>query len=154
MHPIQDFHRYDISSSEGVRLAAHCDATYASADAMVHDIRCSSPVGSGVITLHGEAGLPGMHKLSLALNMAGVPMSAVAQLLRRAKKEPAADLVSSGSGARRFRRRMENESSTHWAEFRGHAARLLIFIYGIGEYEGGISLTASIPFVLSNQASV
>ena len=48
---IQDFHRYDISSSEGLRLAAHCDGRYSSAEAMMHEIFCSAPVGDGMITL-------------------------------------------------------------------------------------------------------
>ena len=29
---------------------------------MVHEIFCSAPVGDGTITLHGDAGLPGMHQ--------------------------------------------------------------------------------------------
>lgn len=143
---IDNFHRYDISSSEGVRLAAHCDATYASADAMVHDIRCSSPVGSGVITLRGEAGLPGMHKLSLALNMAGVPMSAVVQLARRAKKNLPVDLLSEGIVQGDFEAN-ESEESTQGADFHGHGQIVDLHLQSANNR---VELTPrNIPFVLS-----
>ena len=94
---IQNFHRYDISSAEGLRLAAHCEAQYSSVKGMLHEILCSSPVGSGMITLSGDAGLPATHKINLALKVESVPVSAVAQLVRRAKKDLPTDLVSVGS---------------------------------------------------------
>lgn len=94
---IQDFHRYDISSSEGLGLTAHCDGRYSSAEGVMNEILCSAPVGDGTITLHGNAGLPGVHEIDLALNVENVPVSAVGQLARRAKKNLPADLVSSGS---------------------------------------------------------
>ena len=94
---IQDFHRYDILSSGGLRLTAHCDGRYASVDAVMHEIRCTAPVGEGMITLHGDAGLPGVHRVDVALKMDSVPVSAVAQLARRAKKDLPADLVSTGT---------------------------------------------------------
>src|SRR5580693_950426 len=56
---IDDFHRYDISSSERLLLNAHCNGRYSSVEAMMHEVFCSAPVGSGMITLHGDAGLPG-----------------------------------------------------------------------------------------------
>jgi hypothetical protein len=93
---MQDFRRYDISSSEGLRLAAHCDGRYSSAEAMAHEISCSAPVGNGTITLHGNAGLPGVHRVDVAMKLESVPMSAVAQLARRAKKNLPPDLVSAG----------------------------------------------------------
>jgi hypothetical protein len=94
---IQDFHRYDISSTDALRLAAHCDGKYSSAERLVQEVLCSAPVGDGMITLHGDAGLPGMHRINLALNVEGVPVNAVAQAARRAKKDLPADLVSTGS---------------------------------------------------------
>jgi len=94
---IQDFHRYDISSSEGLRLTAHCDGKYSSAEGVMHEILCSAPVGNGLITLRGDAGLPGVHKVDLALRVESIPVSAVMQLARRAKKNLPADLVSTGS---------------------------------------------------------
>lgn len=94
---IEDFHRYDVPSSDEMRLAAHCDGRYSSLDHVTHGILCSAPVGNGRIMLHGDAGLLGVHGTHLSLNLEGVPMTAVAQLARRAKKNLPADLVAAGS---------------------------------------------------------
>ena len=94
---VQDFHRYDIASSEGLRLATRCEAVYSSVEGMMRDILCSSPVGDGLIALRGEAGLPATHKIDLALNFENVPVSAAVQLGRRAKKDLPTDLLSSGT---------------------------------------------------------
>jgi len=115
---IEDFRRYDIASSEGLRLAAHCDGRYNSAEGVVHEIFCSAPVGDGSITLHGDAGLPGVHKVDLTLNVEGVPMTGVVQLARRAKKNLPADLIPTGSVQGNFVVR-ELGASTHGPEFRG-----------------------------------
>jgi hypothetical protein len=115
---IRDFHRYDISSSEGLRLAAHCDAKYSSVENMMREIFCSAPVGSGMVVLHGDAGLPGVHKVNLVLNVERVPVSAVAELARRAKKDLPEDLVSSGNVQGDFAVR-EDGGSASGPEFEG-----------------------------------
>jgi AsmA-like C-terminal region/AsmA family len=94
---IDDFHRYDISSAGGMGLRAHCDARYSSVDDAAHEIFCSAPVGNGVISLHGDAGLPGVHRIDLSLDLESVPVSAAAQLAIRAKKNLPPDLVATGS---------------------------------------------------------
>ncbi|MFZ0201034.1 MAG: AsmA family protein [Candidatus Sulfotelmatobacter sp.] len=94
---IRDFHRYDISSLEGLALAAHCDGKYSSADQMLREIFCSGPVGNGMVTLHGDAGGPGERKMDLSLNLDNVPVNAVAQLARRAKKDLPTDLLATGT---------------------------------------------------------
>jgi AsmA family/AsmA-like C-terminal region len=93
---VQNFHRYDIASSEGLRLMTHCDATYGSIEGMIRNIVCSSPVGDGFITLRGDAGLPAGHQIDLALNIENVPVSAAVQLVRRAKRDLPTDLLSTG----------------------------------------------------------
>jgi hypothetical protein len=145
---INNFHRYDIPSSAGMRLAAHCDARYSSTEGMMHEVLCSSPVGSGVITLRGEAGLPGVHKLDLALNMADVPMSAVAQLARRAKKDLPADLVSEGTVQGDFEV-IEKEGSTQGADFHGRGEIIDLHLQSVNNK---VELAPrSVPFVLSNR---
>ncbi|MGD0567260.1 MAG: AsmA family protein [Candidatus Sulfotelmatobacter sp.] len=116
---IQDFHRYDISSVEGIGLAAHCEGRYNSAEGMMHEIFCNAPVGNGMITLHGDAGLPGVHRVDLALDVESVPVSAVAQLARRAKKNLPADLVSAGGVQGNFVVKEEGWSP-QGPEFEGH----------------------------------
>jgi hypothetical protein len=94
---IADFHRYDIADSAGLRLAAHCDGSYSSVEAMVRGIVCGAPVGEGRVTLSGDAGLPGVHAINLALKVEDVPANALAQVARRAKKNLPADLISAGT---------------------------------------------------------
>ena len=115
---IDDFHRYDISSIGGMRLQGHCAGNYSSVDRIVHQIFCSMPVGNGMITLHGDAGLPGVHQVNLSLELANVPMRAVTELARRSKKGLPADLVASGGVQGDFVAR-EDTMSAHGPEFEG-----------------------------------
>jgi uncharacterized protein involved in outer membrane biogenesis len=98
---VHDFHRYDISTSEELSLAAHCDGRYSSADGMLREIFCTAPVGNGMITLKGSAGRPIALNpdllLDMSMNLDNVPVSAVAQLARRMKKDLPADLVATGN---------------------------------------------------------
>ena len=145
---IQDFHRYDIASSDGLRLAAHCDGKYSSAEGVMHDIFCRTPVGDGMITLSGDAGLPGAHKVNLALNVESVPVTAVGQLARRTKKNLPADLVSSGSVHGNFTVK-EEEGSLRRAEFQGHGEITDLHLESAStkvEFAPG-----NVPFVLSSE---
>jgi hypothetical protein len=145
---IQDFHRYDISSSDGLRLTAHCDGRYSSVESMMHEVVCSAPVGKGMITLHGDAGLPGVHRINLALNVDGVPVSAVTQLARRAKKNLPADLMSTGSVHGNFSVKEEG-SSPRGPDFRGRGEITNLRLQSANtkvEFAPG-----SIPFVLSSE---
>lgn len=94
---IQDFRRYDITSGQALRLAAHCDGEFRSLDHTIHALLCSAPVGSGLITLKGDMGLPGSHSYGLVLTAENVPASAAALLVQRAKKNLPEDLVASGT---------------------------------------------------------
>lgn len=93
---VRDFHRYDIPSSEGLEMSGHCEGSYSSVEAMAHAIVCRAPVGEGMITLRGDAGLPEARKLDLGLNLENVPVGSVMELARRAKQGLPADLISSG----------------------------------------------------------
>jgi hypothetical protein len=145
---IQDFHRYDIASSEGLRLTAHCDGKYSSAEGVMHEIFCRAPVGDGMITLRGDAGLPGAHKVNLALNVESVPVTAVGQLARRTKKNLPADLVSSGSVQGNFTVK-EEEGSLRRAEFQGRGEIADLHLESAStkvEFAPG-----NVPFVLSSE---
>lgn len=94
---IQDFRRYDIASGQALRVAGHCGGEYSSFNHMFHGILCSAPVGSGVVTLEGDMGLPGSHSYGLTLTADNVPASAAAVLVERAKKNLPEDLVAGGT---------------------------------------------------------
>ncbi|MGB8832303.1 MAG: AsmA family protein, partial [Candidatus Sulfotelmatobacter sp.] len=74
---VQDFHRYDILVSEGLRLATHCEANYSTVDDIMREIFCLAPVGDGMITLKGNSGSPGSRNADLSLDLENVPANAV-----------------------------------------------------------------------------
>ncbi|MGO9085637.1 MAG: AsmA family protein [Candidatus Sulfotelmatobacter sp.] len=94
---IQDFRRYDITSGQPVRLAAHCDGQYSSLDHGFHDLACRAPVGSGLITLKGDAGLPGSRDYGLDLAAENIPAGAMVAMAELAKKSLPADLTADGT---------------------------------------------------------
>ena len=93
---IEDFRRYDITSGQPLRLAAHCAGQYSSLDHVFHDVVCAAPVGAGLITLRGDTGLPGSHNYGLEVTAEDVPASAAMALAERMKKNLAADLTPDG----------------------------------------------------------
>lgn len=115
---IQDFHRYDIPTTDSLALAAHCEGKYNSTDGMMRDISCLGPVGDGMINLRGEAGRPGKHSMNLLLNAENVPAGSVVQLARRSKKDLPADLLATGNVQASLSVKTENRS-TGESEFQG-----------------------------------
>lgn len=93
---IQDFRRYDITSGEALRVEAHCDGQYSSLDHRIHELLCKAPLGDGVVSLQGEAGLPSQHSYSLTVSSENVPASAALALAQRAKKDLPEDLAAGG----------------------------------------------------------
>jgi AsmA family/AsmA-like C-terminal region len=93
---IQDFRRYDITSGDALRLAAHCEAQYRSMDRTFSGILCRAPVADGSISLKGVLGLPGSHKYDVAVNAERVPASALIAVARRVKKNIPDDLFAQG----------------------------------------------------------
>ncbi len=108
---IQDFRRYDISSTDPLRLAAHCDAKYNSTEGVMHEIFCTAPAGNGSVTMHGDAGRPGSHHTNLAVDMENISSASLAQLARRTKKNLPSDLVATGTLQGNFAVREEQASS-------------------------------------------
>ena len=144
---IQNFHRYDIPASERLGLAAHCAGKYSSAEGMMREIYCSAPVGSGMVLLHGEAGRPGTRRLDLRLNVENVPVSSVAQLARRAKKDLPADLTATGSVQGNFAVK-QDEASPGGPDFQGRGEITSLHVESVStkvEFAPG-----SVPFVLSS----
>jgi hypothetical protein len=103
---VQDFRRYDIGGGDALRMAAHCDGQYSSVEHAFHEVLCVAPVGSGLMTLKGDTGLPGSHNYGLVLSAENVPASSVVALAQRAKKNLPADLPRMGwcGGASRSKR--------------------------------------------------
>ena len=93
-----DFRRYDITSGTSLHLAGRCDGEYRTQEHEFHQIACSAPVGAGLLTITGDAGLPGGHRwYALAMKVQDVPAGAIGALVRRAKKDLPEDLMLEGT---------------------------------------------------------
>ncbi len=113
---IQDFRRYDTASGTALRLAAHCDGEYSSLSQSFHQLLCSAPVGSGLITLKGNMGLPGSHDYGFVLAAENVPASAAAMLAQRAKSNLPEDLLAGGTvrGSLRIEQKAGTAAAPHF----------------------------------------
>jgi hypothetical protein len=143
---IDQFHRYDISSAGGMSLRAHCVATYSSAENMVHEVFCNAPAGNGTITVHGDAGLPGVHRIDLALNLDNVPMNAAAQFALRTKQNLPADLAAAGTIQGDFVARQDGAAQA--ADFHGQGE---ISDLRVRSLNNQVDLVlGTVPFVLAS----
>ena len=94
---VQDFRRYDIVSTDPLRLSSHCTALYTSVEHVLSRIDCRAPVGQGLVTLAGRITAPtGPRAYDLSLVAQDVPVRSLLALARRAKKDLPADLTASG----------------------------------------------------------
>ncbi|MGA9793759.1 MAG: hypothetical protein WBQ43_24115, partial [Terriglobales bacterium] len=95
---VENFHRYDIADSENVRLATGCSGQYDAVAGTLGELRCESPVGSGILLLRGYA-KPLAQPLAydLTLEAKDVPLASVVRLLRHAKRQLPRDLTARGS---------------------------------------------------------
>jgi hypothetical protein len=51
---IDDFRRYDLPGGDPLRLRTHCEGHYSSVNRDFRDVGCTSPVGTGKLTLSGD----------------------------------------------------------------------------------------------------
>lgn len=93
---VQDFRRYDIVSGGSLRLAAHCNSKYTSLDRSFSSIACSAPVGSGGLSMSGELRGFNSSTYNLTLLAQDVPVQALVDMARQAKKNLPEDLVATG----------------------------------------------------------
>jgi len=119
---IQDFRRYDITTGQPMHLVAHCDAVYGSANQIFHDLMCTAPVGSGLITVKGNMGLPGSGDYGLALIAENLPASAAVALVQRAKKNLPDDLTAEGTVSGNFTFEREAAAAGSRMEGRGQVS--------------------------------
>jgi hypothetical protein len=92
-----DFRRYDIASGASLSLSGRCDGEYSTQEHEFHHIACVAPVGTGLLTVTGDAGAPDRHKYHLTVTAQDLPASAIGALARRAKKDLPEDLLLEGT---------------------------------------------------------
>jgi len=94
---VQDFHRYDIASSNALDLKTHCEAHYGVEDRSLRQIFCLSPVGDGSVSVTGDASSqPGPPRYNLHISANRIPLQSVAAMVRRAKRGLPNDLQADG----------------------------------------------------------
>src|SRR5205085_8989319 len=124
---IQDFRRYDIVPSQSLRLATTCNANYSSADHVVSQIMCVSPVGNGSITLDGNIVAPtGPRSYDLAVTAQDVPIQSIISLARRTTKDLPDDLLATGTlsadlSARTLVKKLQWSGKAETTDFRLHS---------------------------------
>lgn len=92
------FRRYDIASGTALRSQAHCTAHYSSTAAALSALECHMPVGDGELAARGTVSGPlAAPRYDLGFTARALPISALAGLLRNAKKDLAPDLNASGT---------------------------------------------------------
>jgi len=142
---IEDFRRYDITSGQPLRLAAHCDAQFSSLDQTIHALACIAPVGNGIITLKGDTGLPRSSSHNLELTAENVPAAALVAFAERTKKNLPDDLAADGmvSGSLSYE---QTPGSTLRFEGKGEIAQFRLASVAIRAEIG----PETVPFVFSS----
>jgi len=93
---IDEFRRYDILSG-GVRLSATCTGQYSTADGILKDLLCESPVNGGSVRVSGSLGpFQTSPVYDVALSAKKVPVVSLLQLARQTKKGLPTDLTAGG----------------------------------------------------------
>lgn len=97
---IDDFRRYDIVTQKSLRLATTCQARYSSIARAISDLVCRAPIGQGLLSVKGRVLAPtGPRTYDLTFAAEDVPMQALVNLARRAKKDLPDDLSATGTVA-------------------------------------------------------
>jgi hypothetical protein len=112
---ITDFRRYDIATGEALRLRTHCTGTYSSAGDSLYDVRCESPIGSGVVRVRGDAQSWGAGGYDLDISGEHIPADRVVAFARHAKKDLPQDLTASGEVAGAFTVRKSADADPKWS---------------------------------------
>ncbi len=112
---ISDFRRYDIASGEALRLRTHCTGTYSSAGDSLYDVRCESPIGSGIVRVRGDAENWGASGYDLDISGEHIPAERIVAFARHAKKDLPPDLTASGEFAAAFTVRKSAAAVPQWS---------------------------------------
>ncbi len=124
---LQDFHRYDIASSNALDLKTHCEAHYGVEDRSLRQIFCLSPVGDGSVSVTGDASSqPGPPRYNLHISANRIPLQSVIAMVRRAKRDLPNDLQAEGRVEGLFDVRSGDGGQTAALEGEGRATDILL----------------------------
>jgi hypothetical protein len=112
---VTDFRRYDISPAEALRLRTHCTGTYSSIGDSLYDVRCESPIGTGILRVRGDAQSWGAGGYELDISGEHIPADRMAAFARHAKKDLPADLTATGEFGGAFSVRRTAGTDAQWS---------------------------------------
>ena len=112
---VEDFHRYDIASSESLSLQAHCDAHYNLSQHAVSGIYCESPNGGGMVQAKGSFGIAPRQDIDFRVSAENVSAQFLAALLRHTKKNVPEDLNATGMVSLAFTVHAGDDGERVWA---------------------------------------
>ncbi len=111
---LEDFRRYDIASGESVTLQGHCAAHYNFSTREVSDLNCQSPMGGGMVSVTGTAGIEPKQNLDLGLSAENISTQFIATLARRAKRYIPEDLTATGAVSAMLTVRAGDDGDRTW----------------------------------------
>jgi AsmA-like protein len=112
---VADFRRYDIATGEALRLRTHCTATYSTIGDSLYDLRCESPVGTGIVRVRGDAQSWGAAAYDLDISGEHIPADRLVAFARHAKKDLPDDLTAAGEVGATFTVRKSAGNSPQWS---------------------------------------
>jgi hypothetical protein len=112
---VTDFRRYDIAAGEALRLRTHCTGTYSSSGDSLYDVRCESPIGSGIVRIRGDAQNWGAGGYDLDISGEHIPAERVVAFARHTKKDLPPDLTASGEIGGAFTVRKSAATAPKWS---------------------------------------
>lgn len=141
---VDDFRRYDITSGQALHLSAQCEGEYSSTSHDFHGVHCGAPVSGGVITLDGDAGLPGTGRYDLELEAKEIPAASALVLAERLKKNLPQDLTAEGT--------MQGKLSMRSGEAQGSPAKTTAALGS--RFEGRGEITGLVLRSVMNKAEI
>lgn len=94
---VEDFRRYDVSTTEPFTLRATCQAQYSAASRLISDIDCSAPIKEGQVKLVGRWSASRQPRdYELTVSAGRVPAASVLALLRHSLPSFPGDLLATG----------------------------------------------------------
>ncbi len=113
---VDNFRRYDIVPQQSLRLASRCEARYSSLERALSDVVCRSSIGQGWVKVTGRIGAPtGPQTYDLSFALEAVPMQALVNLARRAKKNVPPDLSATGTMSGSFSVQSSPDQALQWS---------------------------------------
>jgi len=99
---VDDFHRYDISGDDSLSLSAQCNANHSTvtgtdAFGFRNTLSCNVSVPPGNVEFRAYGKYWWLKPDYISVRAQGAPVSALAQLYRRAKRDVPRDLVGNGT---------------------------------------------------------